>query len=60
MDITQRRKIIEGLRELKIDVVKFPVKNVENDLIAISKEGVDNLEIIEKWERLKKKMEKVI
>lgn len=53
-------KIIEGLRELKIDIVKFPVKNVEKDLIAISREGVDNLEIIEKWERLKRKMERVI
>jgi hypothetical protein len=60
MDIAEQMKIIEGLRELKIDVVKFPVKNVKRDLIAISREGVDNLEIIEKWERLKKKMEKVI
>lgn len=60
MDISKQREIIEGLRELKIDIVKFPIKNVEKDLIAISKEGIDNLEIIEKWERLKKKMEKVI
>jgi hypothetical protein len=60
MKIEKKMEIIEALRELKIDVVKFPVKNVERDLIAISREGVDNLEIIEKWERLKKKMEKVI
>jgi hypothetical protein len=60
MDIAEKMEIIEELRELKIDVVKFPVKNVEKDLIAISREGIDNLEIIEKWERLKKKMKKVI
>lgn len=60
MDIAKKMEIIEGLRELKIDVVRFPVKNVEKDLIAISREGIDNLEIIEKWERLKKKMKKVI
>lgn len=60
MDIAKKMEIIEELRELKIDVVKFPVKNVEKDMIAISREGIDNLEVIEKWERLKKKMEKVI
>jgi hypothetical protein len=60
MDYVKQMEIIEGLRELKIDVVKFPIRNVEKDLIAISREGIDNLEVIEKWERLKKKMEKVI
>jgi hypothetical protein len=60
MDIAKQMEIIEGLRELKIDVVRFPVKNVEKDLIAINREGIDNLEIIEKWEKLKKKMERVI
>jgi hypothetical protein len=60
MDIAKKMEIIEGLRELKIDTVRFPVKNVETDLIAINMEGRENLEIIEKWEKLKKKMEKVI
>jgi hypothetical protein len=60
MDIAKKMEIIESLRELKIDVVKFPVKNVEKDLIAINRQGIENLEIIEKWEKLKKKMEKVI
>jgi hypothetical protein len=60
MDVAKQTEIIEGLRELKIDVVKFPVKNIEKDLIAIDREGIDNLEIIEKWEKLKKKIEKVV
>lgn len=60
MDIAKQKEIIEGLRELKIDVVKFPVKNVEKDMIAINREGIDNLEIIEKWEKLKRKMKKVV
>jgi len=60
MDVAKRIKIIEGLRELKIDVVNFPIRNVEKDLIAINNEGINNLEVIEKWERLKRKMEKAI
>jgi len=60
MDIKKQMEIIEGLRELKIDALRFPIKNIEKDLIAINREGKDNLETIEKWERLKKKMEKVI
>jgi hypothetical protein len=60
MDIVEQRLLTDALRELKIDALRFPVRNVEKDMIAINREGMTNLEAIEKWERIRNKVMAVI
>ena len=51
---------LKELEKIGIDVIRLPIKNVETDLIAITKEGIDNIDAIIKWERLRRKLEGVL
>jgi hypothetical protein len=60
MDIVEQHLLTDALRELKIDALRFPVRNVEKDMVAINREGLVNLQAIEKWERIRNKIMSVI